>query len=308
MTKRSRVRPRLLFHGRPGIAKTPSSISSKATRSVIRKHHTLQKQLAVAKSQHDTKLAEALTAQLTEYGGLAKYQAASIQGQKSERGGDTSSVLIEWVKATLRNDSVATNTSTSTSNAKPRRLKLLEVGALSVDNACSRCGLFDVERIDLRSQQLGITEEDFMKRPLPLSDPTSEQDRFDVVSLSLVVNYVGDPAGRGEMLKRVSSFLRHRPSQKVSTADNEAGAITMPSLFLVLPAPCVTNSRYLDERRLEGIMESLGYEVMKKKLSSKLIYYLLRFSNEQSDKLRREWKKEEVRKGPERNNFAIILP
>ena len=306
MTKRPRGRPHLLSHGRPAIAKPPSSLSSNATRSIIRKHHTLQKKLAAARSRQDTRLVEALSAQLADHGGLAKYQAASIQGQKSERGGDTSSVLVAWMTDMSLEISFGSNFM-SIRDAKPPRLKLLEVGALSVDNACSRCGLFDVERIDIHSQQPGIIEQDFMQRPVPSADLVSEEERFDIVSLSLVVNYVGDPAARGEMLKRVSSFLRHGHDQKVLTMGNEPKAAPVSLLFLVLPAPCVTNSRYLDEGRFEGIMRTLGYGLLKKKLSSKLIYYLLGFSGEQAAKLRRQWKKENVRKGPKRNNFAIVV-
>jgi len=80
----------------------------------------------------------------------------------------------------------------------------------------------------------------------------------------------------------------------------------LPSLFLVLPAPCVTNSRYMDESRLEAIMESLGYVRVRKKLSNKLVYYLWRM---ESSKAKRTvpFKKEEIRSGKARNNFAIIL-
>jgi 25S rRNA (adenine2142-N1)-methyltransferase len=77
-----------------------------------------------------------------------------------------------------------------------------------------------------------------------------------------------------------------------------------PSLFLVLPAPCVTNSRYLDEERLEGIMESLGYKLVKRKLSSKLIYGLWCLREEPR---KVTWKKEEIRSGKSRNNFAVVM-
>ncbi len=90
--------------------------------------------------------------------------------------------------------------------------RMLEVGALRVDNAASRSGLFTrVERIDLQAQQEGILTQDFMERPVPLLEiGDGDEERFDVVSLSLVLNYVGDPVGRGDMLRRVGAFLRRR--------------------------------------------------------------------------------------------------
>lgn len=305
MPKRSSARPRLLSHGRPANAKSTYSLTSAATRSIIRKHHTLQKQLAAARRRQDATLVGALSAQLEEDGGLAQYQAASTQGQACERGGDTSSVLVRWI-----NDILVDASPGHDCRKKPKiestRWRLLEVGALSTGNACSKCGLFDVERIDLRSQNSGVKQQDFMQRPIPPSNPASEGELFDVVSLSLVVNFVGDPAARGEMLRRVSSFLRNDGDEQVSSTSS-AKAAPLSLLFLVLPAPCVTNSRYLDQARLGEIMNHLGFEMVRKKLSSKLIYYLWKFCRERVRKTKRVWKKEEIKKGANRNNFAIVL-
>jgi 25S rRNA (adenine2142-N1)-methyltransferase len=172
---------------------------------------------------------------------------------------------------------------------------MLEVGALSTKNACSRSRLFEIERIDLNSQAEGIKQQDFMERPLPLD----EKEKFDIISLSLVLNYVPDPKGRGNMLLRTLKFLRFQQySGDLQTF--------LPSLFLVLPAPCVTNSRYMDETKLEALMGSLGYVTVKKKLSNKLVYYLLRMSAA-IGKRALSFKKEELRSGKARNNFAIVL-
>ena len=82
-----------------------------------------------------------------------------------------------------------------------------------------------------------------------------------------------------------------------------------PSLFLVLPAPCVMNSRYLDEKRLADIMVSLGYCLVKSKLSAKLIYQLWKLGSEVAGTTASptEFIKEEVNPGRTRNNFAIVL-
>ena len=300
MTSKSigkRKSTRLLSHTRPPIPSSssrPASIlSSKTTRTLIRSHHTLHKKLRQAETAGDKALVEKIKTQIEAQGGLAKYQQASIQGQSAERGGDSSKVLVEWL--------LEINTGLQ-DESRQTRLRLLEVGALRIDNACSTCGLFDVERIDLNSQHASISQQDFMQRPLP-ADGVGEDDRFDVVSLSLVVNYVPDPGGRGDMLKRVSSFLRS------STRDgqrSEQRCDALPGLFLVLPSPCVTNSRYLDEQRLEHMMAALGYTVVKKRLSSKLVYYYFRWTAVNVG-IAQSFAKKEVRTGGSRNNFTIVL-
>ena len=257
-------------------------------------HHTLQKQLSRAIAAKDSALAESIQSQIDGSGGLELYQTASINGQKGERGGDSSRVLMDWVSENRSRD--ASETQSGAKNEEKGNLRLLEVGALRIDNACSQSKIFDVERIDLHSQHAEILEQDFMARPL-IEEGEKETQGFDVVSLSLVVNYVGDATGRGEMLKRVSSFLRESQGQE------KAGLF--PCLFLVLPSPCVLNSRYLDESRLTEIMVALGYSLTKRKLTNKLVYYLWR-RNGQSESLE-AFDKKEVRKGKDRNNFAIIL-
>ena len=179
-------------------------------------------------------------------------------------------------------------------------LRMLEIGALKVDNACTRSGLFEVEMIDLRAREKGILEQDFMARPMP-SEARRGREGFDVVSLSLVVNFVGDAAERGEMLRRVGRFLRMGGSGM-----GEGSKGVFPGLFLVLPAPCVANSRYLNEEMLEGIMRALGYMLVHRKLSSKLVYYYWRYCGE-GDETREAFGKEEIRSGKGRNNFAIVL-
>lgn len=292
---RKRRKPLLLSHTRPPLTPKTPSLSSQATRSSIRKHHVLQKQLHAAILNGDSALTERLQAQLEASGGLQRYQEASIQGQSSDRGGDSSKVLMEWIT-----EHVSQYRRHHT--AKPEKLRMLEVGALKVDNACSRSGIFNVTRIDLHSQHPDIQMQDFMKMPVP-SPGTLAEDGFDVVSLSLVVNYLGDPSSRGDMLKRVSSFLR----SSRETSKDEAGS-AFPALFLVLPASCVTNSRYLDEERLEGIMITLGYVQARRKLSKKLVYYLWRYQGSGAGQAQTvSYKKQEVRAGGSRNNFSIVL-
>lgn len=283
-------RPSALSQGRPLTLRKPAaSLSAKATRTLIRSHHQLQKAHAKAVRDGDAVTAASIEEQIEQKGGLKSYQQASITGQSSERGGDSSKVLMQWLNS-------ASNLGITGSGTRPEaKYKMLEVGALSPSNACSRSPLFSVTRIDLHSQHPGIQEQDFMERPLP----TSEEERFDVISLSLVVNYVPDVAGRGEMLRRTCQFL------KASVEDTGSAAV-FPSLFLVLPAACVTNSRYLDGERLGDIMNSLGYALLQRKLSTKLVYYLWKY-NGSVEAQRQAFPKVEVRSGKARNNFCIVL-
>jgi 25S rRNA (adenine2142-N1)-methyltransferase len=294
-TKKNGARRRALAFGRPPRVKPPPSMSRKATRTLIRTHHTLKKQRAQALAAGDTATALEISKQIEQHGGIKTYQQASLLGQANERGGDSSKVLMDWLQPIT--PSMKAKGGMAIGKDKP--LRMLEVGALSTSNACSRSGWFEIERIDLNSQAEGITQQDFMERPIPKD--SSEQ--FNIINLSLVLNYVPDAISRGEMLERTLKFLR---SPSFDEADQELVA-SFPSLFLVLPISCVTNSRYLDEPRLEAIMQSLSYVKVRQKLSNKLAYYLWKATDLTPRKRTESFKKLEVRAGKMRNNFAVVL-
>lgn len=274
-----------LAAGRPPMVTKPKSLARKTTKSIINKLHLLEKRKAQAIKKGDSAQVVTIEAEIKALGGIEKYQEASLQGQRHDRGGDSSHVLMEWVGPYL-----------SAEEYKEGRLRMLEVGALSTKNACAQSNHFDITRIDLNSQEPDILQQDFMKRPLP----KDESEKFDIISLSLVLNFVPDHKVRGEMLVHTTQFLTS-PKRFSGTT-----AAFFPSLFLVLPAPCVTNSRYLDEERLTAIMESIGYQVVESKTTQRLVYYLWRRTSDQvgNEKL---FRKEEIRSGSTRNNFAITL-
>jgi 25S rRNA (adenine2142-N1)-methyltransferase len=254
---------------------------------LINKHHLLEKRRLQAVAKGDKAAEVAICAEIEALGGLQKYQQASLQGQREDRGGDSSRVLMDWLEEKKLSTSITDESG---------RLRMLEVGALSTDNACSKSSLFDITRIDLNSQGDGILQQDFMERPLP----KDSSEMFDIISLSLVLNYVPDPRGRGDMLRRTVEFL-HGTRAYQSTSVSEM----CPCLFLVLPAPCVTNSRYLDEERLVAIMASLGYTKTMSKTTQRLVYYLWKLGPK--PKATQEFSKREVRSGSTRNNFAVVL-
>lgn len=319
--------------GGHGPASSPSlslSASSKHTRTVIRSHHVLQKRLAHARSEGDTDLVRELEAQLAAEGGLKTYQLASTLGQSAERGGDSSRVLVQWLRDEIEarrhavrtrssSDSVETRRGTS-SNSTP--LRILEVGALSTTNALNVPGVTRVRRIDLRSSGPGIEEADFMTLPLPHAadgDGDSagvwEGGRgYDVLSLSLVLNYVPDARGRGDMLKRTTMFFARRGDGEGTTTATVPGPQRplLPCLFLVLPAPTLHNSRYLTPDHLDAILSSLGYANLETKTTRKLHYSLWRYDASQEVTTNRKgvqtgFGKREINPGGGRNNFSIIL-
>ncbi|KAE8348218.1 putative methyltransferase-domain-containing protein [Aspergillus coremiiformis] len=282
--RRSRTKKTLsLSRTRPPIFRAKhTALSSKATRNLIRRHHRLLKKRAQALKSRDEVLAEKIEVQIQQNGGLESYQLASKLGQSLERGGDSSKFLIDWISPHL-----------SRLEGTKSKLRVLEVGALSTKNACSMNPYLDVTRIDLNSQEPGILKQDFMEMSLPCD----AADQFHIISLSLVLNYVPDAIGRGEMLKRCVAFLGKSPL-------SESSLQITPRLFLVLPVACVTNSRYLTERRLQEIMSSMGFVLEKSKETSKLIFQLWKHSQGLQPK---RFKKEILRSGKTKNNFAIIV-
>lgn len=293
MTKSGGRQNKSLKHGRPPLSRTGAprlAMSAKATRTLIRSHHELERALAKAERQGDDDKITTVKKKLEQQGGLELYQQASLQGQSRDRGGDTSRLLLDWLRPDLdRLD-------------KGRKLRMLEIGALSTKNQCSRSPRLNVSRIDLHAQEPGILHQDFMKRPLP----TCKDERFDIISLSLVLNYVPTPEGRGEMLRRTVDFMLE-PCAAMATDKPAPSESRLPALFLVLPAPCVTNSRYLDESGLNNIMTLLGYKVSQRKCSPKLISFLYTWNGSEEVQERHKVVKKEVSPGAKRNNFCIVL-
>ncbi|KXT13683.1 hypothetical protein AC579_8107 [Pseudocercospora musae] len=272
--KKKKEQLQSLKSGRPPPSQTsiPKTLSSKTTQATIVKFHHLNKSLATAISSNNTHAIKTIEREIQNLGGLKAYQEASILGQSKPRGGDSSIVLIDWLLATTTTKS----------------MKILEIGAVSTKTAISKPGLFqEIVRIDLNPRGPGILKQDFMQRAF---------DEFSILSLSLVLNFVPTPRGRGEMLARTTKFLEKRGGQ-----EKEGGGM----LFLVLPAPCVLNSRYFDDERLEKIMGSLGYVLVKRKGSRKLVYWLWELRRE--PKMGEVFGKVKVRDGPGMNNFYIEL-
>src|SRR5690554_6342141 len=120
---------------------------------------------------------------LSEPAPLIRKSMLQIQGQSDKRGGDSSKILMEWIReaqkateaaavpteadddedaeeaspASSKPPATTTATATATS-AKPLipKMRLLEVGCLSARNAISKSSIFKVTRIDLNAQEAAI--------------------------------------------------------------------------------------------------------------------------------------------------------
>ncbi|ODQ57163.1 hypothetical protein WICANDRAFT_47655 [Wickerhamomyces anomalus NRRL Y-366-8] len=215
-------------------------------------------------------LLEKINYEIIEKGGLSKYQIASIYGQESKRGSDSSKWLFETIPELKEMKDT---------------LKVLEIGSLSTQNVVSKYAN-SITRIDLNSNEPSILKQDFMERPLPKNN----NEKFNLISCSLVLNFVPTAKGRGEMMQRFEKFL-----------DKEADS---PLVFIVLPLSCIKNSRYCDKAHFEKISNSLGYELIKYSEAKKLVYMVLKWTGKLEPK---SFPKKKLHDGPAMNNFSIII-
>lgn len=157
--------------------------SSATTRALIRRYHTLTKRL---EQTTDPEERAKIQKEQEDLGGLEAYQRASVLGASKGRGGDTSRWLVKQLLEQGCKHQV---------KALGRRLRLLDVGALSADNYARESSWIEVVAMDLNSRDPRILQGDFLQWPAP----SRPEEAFDVVCLSLVVNFAGDPIQRGKL-------------------------------------------------------------------------------------------------------------
>lgn len=257
-----------------------TSSNPHTTRTLIRRFHVLlKKQRQLQKnvsSACNARELQDVEREIEEMGGLAAYQRMSSIGQGSDRGGGSEKVLIKWL--------VAMGSSKRDGKAK---LSLLEVGALKPDNYVSCTSWIDTTPMDLRSRHPAIIEQDFL-----CMNENEHEERWDIISLSLVINFVPEPKDRGRMLTFAHTFLR--PSGL---------------LFLALPLPCVENSRYLTFEHLQSLMTAIGFLEIEKKWrqGGKMGYWLYRKVQPDNSSSPHNFQKKSVCRQGKRNNFCILL-
>ncbi|GAA5963547.1 hypothetical protein JCM3765_006277 [Sporobolomyces pararoseus] len=308
---RSKNKPAFLQKKKKVSSSSSTSTEREDQTALIREFHSLEKRLKAPQTSEQEKLE--IKKRQEELGGLETYQKASLHGADKKRGGETSKWLIkqlkqfkvgldttekgkekEKVEPTILED----GTKVWPKPKQRRKLKLLDVGAIAGTAYASEAWI-DTTSIDLNPQAPHVIKSNFFDFPIPSS--TSEDELFDVVSLSLVMNFEGSLINRGHFLLHAHSYLK----------------LESPGyLYLVLPLPCLTNSRYLTHQHLRSIFNSTNWEVVAHHDSNKLTHWFLKEINkgegEGGEGGRRGdgkiWKREELRKGvTPRNNFCIVV-
>ncbi|KAL6052435.1 25S rRNA (adenine2142-N1)-methyltransferase [Balamuthia mandrillaris] len=272
--------------------------------ALIAKYHTLNKYLESLDHQPNLtpeekrQKREELHRQLEELGGLEVYQQSSLRGESCQHYKAFNSSL--WVlpeirsrrlyqKSCGRSDAERDGEVEGSSGAQEpaaasgRKLRLLDVGAIT-NHYSKESNWLQVTAIDLHPQDPSVLQADFFefapillrsRLPATATEQQEEAEKeatgaeeespeggcFDVIVLSLVLNFVGDPRRRGEMLCHCANLL------KAGTGH----------LFVVLPLPCLSNSRYLNHGLFLRLMEEgLGFTFAGNKKSNKLAFYIFR--------------------------------
>jgi 25S rRNA (adenine2142-N1)-methyltransferase len=158
------------------------------TARLIRHFHVLNKELAKCRASEPSpttaKQEKDILAEMESMGGLDWYQKASQLGQSKSRGGDSSKWLIQTLKSHCKE--IVDNTT------KP--VRVLDIGAVAPDNYKPYASWITATPIDLNPQHPDIEKQDFLQ----MNPPTTDDTKFDIICLSLVINFVGDPKDRGK--------------------------------------------------------------------------------------------------------------
>jgi 25S rRNA (adenine2142-N1)-methyltransferase len=187
---------------------------------------------------------------------------------------------------------------------------MLEIGALSPNNFAAKQPYINNTPIDLNSQHPDILAQDFLQRPLPQDD----NERFDIVSCSLVLNFVPEPRDRGEWdyASHVAQFTDFVVlGEMLKLIHDQLHPSERSLLFLVLPTACTENSRYMSSAHLETILSVVGFAQVRRRArpGGKVIYTLWKWQrpNANPQAVKSSSKRAELRSGAKRNNFVVLL-
>lgn len=248
----------------------------------IGKFHVLQKKLAQVDTNPEYKNKEALKIkmkadiqrQIKLLGGLEQYQKQSLIGEENNSFDSSFYVLKILNELILSKELIIGNNETEKDSKnkfeenKRKKLSLLDVGAIK--NHYPN----DDDRLKLLKDVLQVTSID-LNASLDQSNKVIKADffefvkgkRFDIVVLSLVINFVGDVRKRGKMLKLCENVVRLNGY-----------------LFIVLPSACLNNSRYLNTEIFQEMLNSCGFIIIQTKETAKLNFFVCKRTND--DKLR----------------------
>ncbi|CAH1773577.1 unnamed protein product [Owenia fusiformis] len=252
--------------------------NKKAHSEVISTLHNLNKAIESTKANPSLTKAEKeahikeLQKDVEEAGGIAVYQVASKRGE-SKHGSFNSA---KWVVKTLKKHKV------KPASVEEKHLQLLDVGALD-ENYQKWKSWICATAIDLNPQSPAILQADFLDFKKDVSQV------YDVIVLSLVLNFAGDPIIRGKMLKQ---------ARRLCKIDGH--------VLIVLPLPCVKNSRYMTHDLLKEIMVSLGFTCIDSHDSKRLAFMMFKKSAGAAV-THKVFPKKEMKNGVKMNNFTIVI-
>ncbi|XP_071800651.1 uncharacterized protein [Asterias amurensis] len=242
---------------------------------VISKLHTFNKEIEKIQDRRQQKKSSnfqkfnILKKQIEQLGGLDAYQIASKQGEARHGNLNTA----KWVLQKLKEHNIRVE--------KGLKFKLLDVGALDY-NYSQQKKWIDCSPIDLNPQNSRVIKADFFT--FQNDDPV----QFDIIVLSLVLNFVGLPERRGDMLKKCCAICKPKGY-----------------LFVILPLACLENSRYMGHDLLNDILESLGFTLITSHNSRRLSFKMYQYTGETGK--RKTFPKTLTRNGIKCNNFSITL-
>eukprot|EP00762_Andalucia_godoyi_P006262 ANDGO_05939.mRNA.1 25S rRNA adenine-N(1) methyltransferase len=277
-------KPRNAKRGSSNEVEMPFS-SVQEAHDLISRFHTLNKDIgllrasgSISESEKREKIS-GLERQLDDLGGLEKYQRASLFGEMGYQHRFNSA---KWVVKDLCARERRPSKQASGMQAK---LSLLDVGAITNHYRPYQSWILPTS-IDLHSFDPDVIQIDFFEFAKCYDD-----DPFDVVVLSLVLNFVGSPEKKGEMIARCEDLVK-------------VGGL----LYVVLPVACVENSRYLKHSLWLRMLKSVGFSVLDHRTSSKLSFYV--FQRTEDSLLRtahHAFPKKLCRSGDSRNNFCVVM-
>lgn len=271
--------------------------------NLIRDFHVIEKRIAaldrdpkfVGDPEAQDRKRTRLQAELAKLGGIDAYQKASLSGERQ-----FSFNSAHWVLDELFDRREQIVEELLCKGIKPA-CTLLDVGAIKnkydPENEprvrhLTSFFMLQTTSIDLNPQDkhvIKINFLDFAREQLPGS--------FSIVVLSLCINFEGNPTKRGEMLRMAAHLLP------------EGGFC-----FVLLPAPCVENSRYMNLNLFLKTLRVVGLELAKHpvnkqpshKTSRKLFYAVARKRIALAQP-HTAIKRTLCRGGKHRNNFCIIV-
>ena len=117
---------------------------------------------------------------------------------------------------------------------------------------------------------------------------------YNCIVLSLVVNFLGSPHKRGDMLFKVH----------IQICLTKGGL-----LFLVLPSACINNSRYFDMEVLTQLMGLfINFKLLSSKVTKKLLLAIFELEKPNTNRFNFYFPRfKNIKQGKNRNNFSIIF-